>query len=115
MERFKLAVHGRITAQGTAANPIVFTAGNPTAGWIGMRLAATPDGGADTLERCIFEYGNKTGGQNGMGAEGSYSEDAGGALWIGSRANVNLNSNEFRFNKAPTRAGRSTSSTATSR
>ncbi|MCP3138206.1 hypothetical protein [Pyxidicoccus xibeiensis] len=102
---FKLAVYGRITAQGTTARPIVFTAANPTTGWAGMRLAATSDAGADFLERCIFEYGNKDGGQNGMGEDGSYSEDAGGALWIGSRANVNVNYNEFRFNKAPTYAG----------
>ncbi len=105
MGHFKLAVYGRITAQGTAASPIVFTAGNPTTGWAGLRLAATSDAGSDTLERCIFEYGNKDGGQNGMGEDGSYSEDAGGALWIGSRANVNVNYNEFRFNKAPTYAG----------
>jgi hypothetical protein len=105
MGRFKLAVYGRITARGTAANPIVFTANNPTTGWAGMRLAATSDAGADFLERCIFEYGNKVGGQNGMGADGSYSEDAGGALWIGSRSSVNLNHNEFRFNKAPTFGG----------
>ncbi len=105
MGRFKLAVYGRITAQGTAANPIVFTANNPTAGWTGLRLAATSDAGSDILEHCIFEYGNKNGGQNGLGPDGSYSEDAGGALWIGSRANVNVNHNEFRFNKAPTYAG----------
>jgi hypothetical protein len=105
MGRFKLAVYGRITAQGTSANPIVFTADNPSAGWTGLRLAATSDGGSDTLEHCIFEYGNKTGGQNGLGPDGSYSEDAGGALWIGSRANVNMNNNVFRFNKAPTFGG----------
>ncbi len=105
MGRFKLAVYGRITAQGTAANPIVFTADNRTTGWTGLRLAATSDAGSDFLERCIFEYGNKDGGQNGMGDDGSYSEDAGGALWIGSRSNVNVNNNEFRFNKAPTYAG----------
>ena len=89
----------------TTANPIVFTANNPTTGWAGMRLAATSDAGSDFLERCIFEYGNKVGGQNGLGPDGSYSEDAGGALWIGSRSNVNLNHNEFRFNKAPTFGG----------
>jgi hypothetical protein len=105
MGHFKLAVHGRITARGTAASPIVFTANNPTTGWAGMRLAATSDDGEDTFEHCIFEYGNKVGGQNGAGAEGSYSEDAGGALWIGSRSDVNLNNNEFRFNKAPTFGG----------
>ncbi len=105
MGRFKLAVYGRITAQGTAQNPIVFTANNPSAGWTGMRLAATSDGDADYIEHCIFEYGNKVGGQNGAGPDGSYSEDAGGALWIGSRSNVNLNYNEFRFNKAPTFGG----------
>ncbi|MFP2928581.1 hypothetical protein ACLESO_25980 [Pyxidicoccus sp. 3LG] len=105
MGHFKLAVYGRITAQGTAASPIVFTADNPTTGWNGLRLAATSDAGSDILERCIFEYGNKDGGQNGAGAEGSYSEDAGGALWIGSRGNVNVNHNEFRFNRAPTYAG----------
>ncbi|AKQ64706.1 Outer membrane protein A precursor [Myxococcus hansupus] len=102
---FKLAVLGRITAQGTAERPIVFTAANPTTGWAGMRLAATSDGGADFLERCIFEYGNKVGGENGAGDEGSYSENAGGALWIGSRSNVNLNNNTFRFNKAPAFGG----------
>lgn len=105
MGRFKLAVYGRITAQGTAANPIVFTANNPTAGWTGLRLAATSDAGSDILEHCIFEYGNKNGGQNGLGPDGSYSEDAGGALWIGSRSNVNVNHNVFRFNKAPTFGG----------
>jgi hypothetical protein len=105
MGHYKLAVYGRITAQGTTANPIVFTANNPTTGWAGMRLAATSDAGSDFLERCIFEYGNKVGGQNGLGPDGSYSEDAGGALWIGSRSNVNLNHNEFRFNKAPTFGG----------
>ncbi|WP_426757223.1 hypothetical protein [Myxococcus sp. Y35] len=105
MGHFKLAVHGRITAQGTAERPIVFTANNPTTGWAGLRLAATSDAGEDFLERCIFEYGNKDGGENGLGDEGSYSENAGGALWIGSRANVNVNYNEFRFNKAPAFGG----------
>ncbi|WP_343073384.1 hypothetical protein [Pyxidicoccus fallax] len=105
MGRFKLSVFGRITARGTAANRIVFTADNPTAGWTGMRLAATSDSGSDTLEHCVFEYGNKVGGQDGPGDEGSYSDNAGGALWIGSRANVNVNNNEFRFNKAPAFGG----------
>ncbi|QQR42635.1 hypothetical protein JKA73_26615 [Myxococcus xanthus] len=105
MGHHKLAVHGRITAQGTAASPIVFTANNPTRGWAGLRLAATSDAGSDFLEHCILEYGNKNDGENGAGAEGSYSENAGGALWIGSRANVNLNHNEFRFNKAPAFGG----------
>ena len=105
MGHFKLAVFGRITAQGTAASPIVFTADNPTTGWAGLRLAATSDAGSDILEHCIFEYGNKVGGQDGAGPEGSYSDVAGGALWIGSRANVNVNHNEFRFNKAPAFGG----------
>lgn len=102
---YKLAVHGRITAQGTTANPILFTADNPTQGWAGLRLAATSDAGADYLEHCILEHGNKVGGENGAGPEGSYSENAGGALWIGSRSNVNVNHNEFRFNKAPAFGG----------
>lgn len=105
MGRFKLAVLGRITAQGTAERRIFFTAENPTAGWTGMRLAATSDGGSDIIEHCVFEHGNKVGGQDGGGAEGSYSEVAGGALWIGSRANVNVNNNEFRNNKAPAFGG----------
>jgi hypothetical protein len=105
MGKFKLAVWGRITAQGTTASPIVFTAENPTTGWAGLRLAATSDAGSDILERCIFEYGNKLGGLDGAGPEGSYSEVAGGALWIGSRANVNVNHNVFRFNKAPAFGG----------
>ncbi|WP_141589173.1 hypothetical protein [Myxococcus sp. AB056] len=105
MGHHKLAVHGRITAQGTAASPIVFTANNPSRGWAGLRLAATSDAGSDFLEHCILEYGNKIDGENGAGAEGSYSENAGGALWIGSRGNVNLNHNEFRFNKAPAFGG----------
>ncbi len=105
MGRFKLAVHGRITAQGTPASPIVFTASNPSTGWKGLRLAKTSDAGSDIIEHCIFEYGNKEGGVDGMGAEGSYSENAGGALWIGSRGNVNVNHNVFRFNKAPGSGG----------
>ncbi|AEI68746.1 hypothetical protein [Corallococcus macrosporus] len=105
MGHFKLAVHGRITAQGTASHPIVFTASDPATGWNGLRLAATSDAGADFLEHCILEYGNKDNGENGAGDEGSYSENAGGALWIGSRANVNVNDNEFRFNKAPAFGG----------
>nr|WP_246356728.1 hypothetical protein [Pyxidicoccus fallax] len=105
MGRFKLSVFGRITARGTAAMPILFTADNPTAGWRGMRLAATSDSGSDILEHCIFEHGNKVGGQDGAGAEGSYSDNAGGALWIGSRANVNVNNNVFRSNKAPAFGG----------
>ena len=93
------------TAQGTAANRIHFYAENPTTGWAGLRLAATSDSGADTLEHCIFEHGNKVGGMDGAGPEGSYSDVAGGALWIGSRSNVNVNNNVFRLNKAPAFGG----------
>ncbi|MFP2959646.1 hypothetical protein ACLEPN_17850 [Myxococcus sp. 1LA] len=102
---FKLAVYGRITAQGTATDPIVFTASDPSTGWAGLRLAATSDAGEDVLEHCILEHGNKDGGESGAGDDGSYSENAGGALWIGSRSNVNVNNNVFRYNRAPAFGG----------
>lgn len=103
--RFKLAIRGRITAVGTAAAPITFTAETPSTGWKGMRLASNGDGAADQLEHCIFEYANKSGGNDGAGDEGPYSEVSGGAVWLSGRSNVSFNHNEVRFNRAPGHGG----------
>jgi len=56
-------VYGRIVANGTATNPITFTAQNTADGWHGLRFRNTATNSLDPAELtyCNFEYGRATG------------------------------------------------------
>lgn len=62
---FKLTINGRLLAEGTAQDSIIFTAENTTTGWYGIRFsntAATND--SSKLSYCRMEYGKATGTGN---------------------------------------------------
>jgi predicted outer membrane repeat protein len=72
---YKLMINGRLLAEGTAQDSIIFTAENTTTGWYGIRFsntAATND--SSRISYCRMEYGKAT---------GTASDDKrGGALFL---------------------------------
>ena len=71
----------QLVAEGTAAAPIRFTAGNQQVGWKGLRFIDTEDD--DVLRYCSVTYGNKGGGLSTSyyGSENSEADSCGGALY----------------------------------
>ena len=110
---YKLKVFGTLLAQGTASDSIKFTVAdtsgfynNSHIGWKGIRFNNSPSsGGANgamndndstILEYCILEYGK---------ASGSYSDAAGGAIFIDSFSKLQISNNTIRNNLAENRGG----------
>jgi len=62
---YRIYVNGKIVADGTDQNPIVFTPVNQNTGWGGIRLDGTPD--ISLFHYCRFEYGKTS-------ASGSYPD-----------------------------------------
>ena len=69
--RYRIYVDGKVVAQGTEDQPILFTATDHQAGWAGIRLDQTPD--ISEFYYCRFEYGKTD-------ASGSYPDQHGGAV-----------------------------------
>jgi len=68
---FRIYVDGKISAQGTERDSIIFTAADTATGWGGIRLDATPD--VSEFYYCRFSYGKTS-------ADGSYPDQHGGAV-----------------------------------
>ena len=68
---YRIYVDGKIEANGTDVNPILFTTDNQNTGWGGIRLDGTPD--ISIFNYCKFEYGKTS-------ATGSYPDMHGGAV-----------------------------------
>jgi hypothetical protein len=91
---YKFNVYGRLLAVGTAADTIVFTAQNTTAGWHGLRFYNTNSNAQDSskLVYCRLEYGK---------AVSTVSADKeGGAMRLENSSNVLINRCWFRYNYA---------------
>ncbi|MDI6448559.1 C10 family peptidase [Anaerobaca lacustris] len=67
----------RLQAQGTAARPVEFTAGNREMGWEGIRFVASGDD--DVLSHCAITYAKK-GTAGVISAEASTADPFGGAI-----------------------------------
>ena len=70
---YRIYINGKIVANGTENNPIVFTPTDQTTGWGGIRLDGTPD--ISEFHYCKFEYGKTS-------ATGNYPDMHGGAVVI---------------------------------
>lgn len=68
---YRIYVNGKIMANGTEAQPVVFTPANHNTGWGGIRLDGTPD--ISIFRHCLFEYGKTS-------ATGNYPDMHGGAV-----------------------------------
>lgn len=71
---YKLDVKGRLLAEGTASNKIVFTALNASIGWTGIKFNQTPlTNDTSKIEYCIISYGKAN--------TGDYYDKIGGAIF----------------------------------
>ncbi len=69
--RYRIYVDGKLLANGTETDSIVFTAANHDSGWAGIRMDQTSD--ISEFYYCRFEYGKTS-------ANGSYPDQHGGAV-----------------------------------
>ncbi|MBN1338607.1 MAG: right-handed parallel beta-helix repeat-containing protein [Bacteroidales bacterium] len=92
MGHYRFSVYGRLSAQGTAADSIMFTANDPVSGWHGFRFINTNNNGQDStrMEYCGIEYGNATGtGSDNQGGK-FYMENSSKVLIQNSMISKNL-------------------------
>ena len=68
---WKLTVNGTLLAEGTQANPVLFTAPDTTSGWLGIRFVNASD--SSHLSYAIVEKGH---------ASGASPENTGGGIYI---------------------------------
>jgi predicted outer membrane repeat protein len=90
----KFNVLGRLVAQGTETDSILFTAQDTSTGWHGLRFDDIDDNGQDSsrIEYCVFEYGR---------ADGVLGEDRrGGAMDFVGSSNVSVEHCLFQHNVA---------------
>lgn len=65
---YRLNIQGRLVAEGTPADSILFTADVPTTGWGGLRFLSTPStNDSSLLSHCILEYGRAVSGSDRLG------------------------------------------------
>ena len=90
---YSISSQGRIIAEGTEEEPILFTAANQDSGWHAIRYEYTPDYNYPSVfSYCTFEYGK---------ALGSGEPDvAGGAVIIRGFKDISFNNCVFRDNYA---------------
>ena len=90
---YSITVEGNILAEGTADNPIMFTASNPNITWDGLDyegqniVSANPS----VFDHCIFQYGQAQGG-------GEYN--SGGIFAVRNYNNLEIYNSTFRHNMA---------------
>jgi parallel beta-helix repeat protein len=90
---YKLTVNGTLLANGTAGEPILFTASNASPGWLGIRFVDAPDG--SILNNIIVEKGRAT---------GASPEDSGGGIFI-QNSSPTISNSVIRDNFAKVRGG----------
>jgi predicted outer membrane repeat protein len=93
-DHYKFIVYGKLIAEGTVNDTIVFTAQDTDAGWYGLRFSDTSSNGQDDsiLRYCLFEYGNAL--------TGNEESNRGGALSCSYSSNVQIINCRFTNNQA---------------
>lgn len=120
-DHYELRILGRLVAEGTDTENIVFEAGNPSVGWQGMRFVNTTANGqeASLLTHCILQGGRAVGSlaedKDGGAIQcvnsadvilrhctltGNYADDEGGALYLGAQSNIRVEDSQFIGNEA---------------
>ncbi len=89
-DHYQMEVRGKLTAVGTEANMISFTAASGDPGWAGIRFTL-PDSDSE-VTYCILEYGNAYAATDAM-------DEYGGAMLL-KFADITITHNIFRDNKA---------------
>jgi hypothetical protein len=87
---YKLLVSGRLLAEGTAKDSIVFTAANTTTGWYGIRFdntSATSD--SSRISYCVLQWGI---------ANGTGVDQLGGALLFNNFSKANVSHSTLKNN-----------------
>jgi parallel beta-helix repeat protein len=90
---YKLTVKGTLLANGTAVEPILFTASTESPGWLGIRFVDASDG--SLLDNIIVEKGR---------ASGASPEDSGGGIYI-QNSSPTIKDSLIRDNYAKVRGG----------
>jgi len=90
---YALTVNGTLLAQGTAGQPILFTAVTSSPGWLGIRFVNAPDG--SVLDHVIVERGH---------ASGASPYDSGGGIYV-QNASPTISNSIIRDNYAKVRGG----------
>ena len=90
---YKFIVYGRLIAEGTSSEIILFTALDHVTGWYGLRFVDSNTNGQDgsSMIYCTFEYGNAT---------GSFPEGAGGAIRCNNSSDVLIKNSVITNNTA---------------
>jgi predicted outer membrane repeat protein len=90
---YKLTVNGVLLAEGTAADPIVFTEVGASPGWLGIRFVDSDPG--SSMSYCIVERGRAT---------GASPFDTGGGIYI-ANSDPTISHSTIRSNYAKRRGG----------
>ena len=89
---YPITVEGNIVAEGTADNPIMFTASNPNITWDGLDYDATSTtNDASVFDHCIFQYGQ---------AHGGGENNSGGIFAVRDYDDIEIYNSTFRHNIA---------------
>jgi len=75
---YALEFSGSLLAEGSLAQPILFTAQDPQTGWRGLRFVDSPDTMSSNLEWCTLEYGVASATRDAADGGLLYLENCGG-------------------------------------
>lgn len=89
---YHFTVEGCLNAEGTAGNPVMFTASNPNIYWDGLDYDGIPTTNEPSVfDHCIFQHGRAQGG-------GEYN--SGGIFAVRDYDNIEIYNSTFRYNVA---------------
>jgi len=89
---YHFEVQGRVIADGTNEDPILFTHSNPNVWWDGFDYNDTPpENEMSVFNWCVLSYAY---------AQGAAPRNSGGALEISNFDNIEITNSTFEFNKA---------------
>ncbi|MCK4654973.1 MAG: right-handed parallel beta-helix repeat-containing protein, partial [Candidatus Cloacimonetes bacterium] len=97
-DHYKFNIYGRILAEGTLTDTIIFTAQNTTTGWHSLRFYDTNTNGQDSSKvvYCKLEYGKATGEGN---------EKYGGAIYCNNSSDILIKNCLFTKNYSHNKGG----------
>ncbi|MBC8526504.1 MAG: right-handed parallel beta-helix repeat-containing protein [Candidatus Cloacimonetes bacterium] len=97
-EHYKFKIYGRILAEGTANDTIVFTAQDTTTGWHSLRFHDTTTNGQDSSKVifCKLEYGKAT---------GNYQDRYGGSICCNNSSDILIKNCLIKENTASSAFG----------
>ena len=95
---YKLTVYGRLLAEGTEADNIMFCPADSITGWQGIRFYELNSNGQDSskLVHCSFLHGN---------ADGAHNDNYGGAVYANLSSNILVDNCRFYGNRADISGG----------